>query len=167
MIKNYTSWWQCCFHSSGHLLKPQVYAYFLLINSVILSFHLVLQVISGLKMKPGFYNPQLSILLSLNLFHYWRQTKHEIINSRIMWDEKANSEDRRKLYQTLPCPARTAASAETIPCSHLWTALCGMSAWAAARPSAACIPSHSNRRTHGRRAEIGALFLRFCVQKPR
>ena len=102
-LKNYTSWWQCCFHSSGHLLKPQVYACFLLINSVTLSFHLVLQVIPGLKMKPGFYNPPVFILLSLNLFHYWRQTKHEIINSRIMWDEKANSEDHRKLDQTLPC----------------------------------------------------------------
>lgn len=63
----------------------------------------MLQVISGLKMKPGFCNPQVSILLSLNLFHYRRQAKREIINSRMVWAEKANSEDRRKLCQTLPC----------------------------------------------------------------
>lgn len=43
------------------------------------------------KWSQVFYNPQIFILLSLNLFHYWRQTEHEIIKSRIVWAEKANS----------------------------------------------------------------------------
>lgn len=104
MIKNYTSWWQCCFHSDGHSVKnhramliPPLLTLLFWVSSLCYKLFL------ARNRSQVFCNLRVFILLSLNLFHYWRQTKCGVINSRVVWAEQAHSEDHRKRCQTLTC----------------------------------------------------------------